>query len=292
MAVSRKKLLVNWFYTSELPDHVFRFDDLLVNAAEEAIFNDAVKAESFASSNANRYWNYLLEALDADKAAGRLPLCNVVDYRSRRLITSQTHLKTKGSKHYDRLSSRVSYRPLLLRSINSYDSRLYEAFSCLSCYANGASKVFLTPPGNEDGIDFFALFHSRSRVGNLTRFESLRVVGQAKKYISPVSIDKVREFRSVMDDIRHRALHVTEHVPSAFYSHEGPIVGWITGHSGFQSGALERARESGILLYDSRSLVEMVILSNLVAPNEAPTQISDFVKSQCRLIEKYSTWPH
>jgi hypothetical protein len=126
--------------------------------------------------------------------------------------------------------------------------------------------VHLTPKGDEGGIDFLALIETPRGYLQCTGLNRIRVVGQSKKHGEPVSVGHVREFDATVDDIRRESSSINRHLPEWFRNVSSPIVGWIFGHQGFQSGARGRAQKSGLMLFDSRALTEMVVLSPVASP--------------------------
>ena len=122
---------------------------------------------------------------------------------------------------------------------------------CVACQASGASKICLTPKGNEGGVDFYALIEVPKGHLRCTGLNSIRVVGQSKKYTSRVPVGEIRDFTTSLEDVRSRSPGVMAHLPHWFITASCPIVGWVFGHQGFQSGARGRAQMNGLMLFDS-----------------------------------------
>src|SRR5690606_14181401 len=125
-------------------------------------------------------------------------------------------------------------RSSFLRSIDTLSDREYEALACVVSSCAGADKVRLTPPGNEGGVDFFALIRNPARCHVFQHTRSpLRVIGQCKKYSGTVGVDKVRQFIQTINSVCNQSALTEAHVPPWFRTAGGPVVGWIIGHSGF-----------------------------------------------------------
>ena len=93
----------------------------------------------------------------------------------------------------------------------------------------------------------------------------MRVVGQCKKYTSPVQVSAVKEFIETLEDVKHRGEPKIEgQTPSWFHATRGPIVGLFVAHSGFQSGAETKARNHGIIAADSLDLAEIMAASERI----------------------------
>lgn len=129
--------------------------------------------------------------------------------------------------------------------------------------AAGASEVSLTPAGNEGGVDFFALLPTPFRChlfgGGVN---PVRIIGQSKKFSQAVQVDKLKEFLMTVEEVKHRGQPKTEKiVPPWFHAVHGPIVGCVIAHSGFQSGAISRARNDGVITADSLDVAEMLAIA-------------------------------
>jgi hypothetical protein len=127
----------------------------------------------------------------------------------------------------------------------------------------GATETVLTPPGNEGGVDFFALLPAP---GPCRLFSGgshpLRIIGQSKKYLSAVQVGKFDENLKTIDEVNHGGEPKTEQfVPPWFHAVRGPIVGLMIAHTGFQAGAETRARKHGVIVADSLDVAEMLALS-------------------------------
>lgn len=256
---SDKQRILGWLYRREYKTGIWNFQDELKQAAIEALGKDDIDAESYVRAHSRRRWNELTEACDLDAVRGLEPTFVVVDEISMR-FRWYTADRTEGltSKKRRKLILLAS-RPCILSQIDTLSARDYEALSCVVCRALGANGVKLTSAGNEGGVDFYATIkfpaHSHLSFG---AWGPIRIIGQCKMYQSPVSVEKVKAFVETIEGVKKDyAGHYSE-APSWFKSARGPIVGWVIGHSGFQSGAKNWAKDHGIVWADSRDLAEIL----------------------------------
>src|SRR5579862_8837546 len=139
----------------------------------------------------------------------------------------------------------------------------YEALCCLVLQLLGAQRYHLTPAGDEGGIDFLATVHffSKSHIfSGLGR--EVKIVGQSKMYAERVPVGNVDAFITTLENVRKGSDRVRDIIPAWFHDSSGPIIGWIVGHKGFQSGAQNEAKKHGIILSTSRDLAEIISLSS------------------------------
>lgn len=176
-------------------------------------------------------------------------------------------------------------RPFLLKEIDKLTDREYEAMACLACQILEATNFELTPPGNEGGIDFFAVLPvtTRSHIFSAPGKE-IRIVGQCKKYKSPVQSGSVSEFVQTVQNVRYRSPRVLKHLPSWFQDANGPIIGWEISHSGFQSGASDEAKAHGIIVSDTLDIAELFALSKNFHISESPVERAEKLGPCCRAL--------
>ena len=154
----------------------------------------------------------------------------------------------------------------------------------------GATRTYLTQPGNEGGVDFFALIPAPGRCHLFSGTSGpLRIVGQSKRYDSPVEVGRVRDFITTLENVKKRQPSVESHVPNWFRTARGAIVGWIIAHRGLQSGALQMAVDHGIVVADSLDMAEIVTLSRVVGNGlKSPERVAEVRKMiQDRLIRTH-----
>ncbi len=278
---SHKHAILRWIYSTPLPDGVQSFDSILSEAFRSVLKISSEEAEIFAQRNTKNHWNNFARHLQSVEQNRLYPIARIIDNESRRFESFPSWLFRTSHLKYKRLAGRLRLRPYVYKQIESMNDREYEAVCCVACKACGATHFHITPKGNDGGIDFFALIETPLGFMKCTGLNSIRVIGQAKKYKTAVSVREIREFNESIEDVRRLSPNVTPHVPGWFSSESSPIVGWLFGHSSFQSGSKSRARMNGTMLFDSRTLTEMLVLSPNVCPGEAGILLAQRLKDQC-----------
>jgi hypothetical protein len=289
MSKAEKPRLLRWMYRIDYPLGPIEFRDLLGRGAETVLGKSAADAAAYAEANLSGIWNYLLRAQNLDHQRGLHQIFRVEDGVAKRLrwCPSPDSATSKNSREVLRLRS----RHLILAAIDQLNDRQFEALGCVASSVAGANQTLLTPHGNDKGVDFYATIvnPTRSHIfsGSLHPF---RIVGQSKKYSSAVGVDKVNQLAKTLDYIRHASIKIIGTVPTWFRSADGPIVGWIIGDSGFQSGARDTARDHGILLSDSLDIAELFAMSRSssdVLP--ATARAAEFVDRIISTLKAFST---
>jgi hypothetical protein len=271
--LSEKQRVLRWFYRQDFPDGQLEFDELLLEAGSKALLKDQLAAEAWATRNRSKYWNDVLAVTEEDRRRGRTPLFEVVSTGTRRVVWTPFSLIQSNERKVQRFGQRIRARSHILRTIDLFSSREYEALGCAISQLIGAKEIHLTPSGNEAGVDFFALLRlrGRSHIFGTTGAE-FRIVGQSKLYDRPAAVDKMKEFTATLDSIRHANPTVMKHTPNWFVRSSVPIVGWFIAHNGVQSGAATKAREQGIIVSDSLDLAEVAAGSRDI-PEAGPASI-------------------
>lgn len=229
---------------------------VLRSAAQLVLSRNNLDAETFTEANATRFWNSLIKQRDHDLERGRFPLFQIEDPNAR---TARWHHDSSDGFRNLYLAN----RPPMMRMVNTLDDRQFEALACIALSLSGATRVHLTPRGTEGGVDFFALIGGRSSCHLFSSTSHpLRIVGQSKRYASPVGPDKMKEFIETIREVTYKSQPKTEAVvPAWFRAYRGPIVGCMFASNGYQSGAVSRAKDHGIIDGESIDLVEMLSLS-------------------------------
>ncbi|WP_337880842.1 restriction endonuclease [Rheinheimera sp.] len=282
--MSEKKLLLAALLRENIRNNV-DFRAVLSSLAERKLGKSKLDAESFADANIRRYWNWITKEIDLQSSRGIVPFFTFADNGGYSFSSITYDLLSSSCQSNKKLGKLVSLRPSTLNQIDSLTEREYEALSCVVCSKIGSIKVKLTPPGNEGGIDFFATIsvknasHIFSAIGS-----EVRIVGQCKKYKAPVQVDRLDQFISTLQNVRHRSDRVRKHIPSWFSESRGPIVGWIIAHSGFQTGTADEAKNHGIILSDSLDLAE-VLCTSIVGDvdNICPDTFAQAISDECRM---------
>lgn len=259
---SEKERIINWLYRQAFSDAILSFDDILFEAVSTVLHKAPMEVEAFVHRNQHNYWNNLLEQQDIDLRLGRVPLFLIPDTTTRKMLWTAGNFSCCKSSKDKSYVLRLQTRPYVMQNIDVLSDRDYEALGCMVCELIGATYVKLTPPGNEGGIDFFALVNLPSK-SHIFRGDCrpIRIVGQSKMYRSRVGVDKVKELCETLNNVRNLNPAVFRHIPSWFLSSSGPIVGWLVTHSGLQSGAVTHAKNNGIIVSDSKDIAEIVALS-------------------------------
>jgi Restriction endonuclease len=259
---SKKAQFLDWLDRQLFESLILDFEVILISGTEATLNCDRVAAESFTMGSLNRYWNYLLQKIDVNQSRGITALLQVADDIAYRLRWTPLQMIRSETRRDRRLGTLLGGRPQMLRRMDGLSPREYEALGCVACQLVGASRIHLTPPGNEGGIDFFALVPLPAQCHLFgPRRGPLRIVGQSKRYEAPVSVGAVRDFITTVENVRKRQPPVESHVPPWFRAARGPLLGFICGHRGFQSGAESLAQDHGIITADSLDLAEAACLS-------------------------------
>jgi hypothetical protein len=257
-----KARFLDWLDREAFETPLLDFEDILVAGIEATLRCDRMVAEMFALGNLRKYWNYLLAKIDTDQSRGINSLLTVADEVMHRLRWMPVDMIRSGERGERRRGSLLWGRRHMLRQIDSMSHREYEALGCVILELGGASRFRLTPAGNEGGVDFFALVPVPAQCHLFeARRSPLRVVGQSKRYETPVSVGHVRDFITTLDNVRKGQRSVEPHVPAWFRAARGPVLGFMCGHRGFQSGAESIAQDHGIVTADSLDLAEAACLA-------------------------------
>lgn len=281
--MSEKKQLLAALYRTEVGVGNSDFRQLLSTLAESVLQKSRADADAFADANLRKYWNWLAKEVDGHAARGLTPFFSLIP-GGVYAISSVCHDLTSSLDAECRLQgARAMSRPFVLRQIDAMTDREYEALACVACSAIGSSMTHLTASGNEGGIDFFATLSIKTRTHVLSAAGTeIRIVGQCKKYASPVAVDKLEQFITTLQNVRHRSERVRRHIPPWFEESRGPILGWVMSHSGFQTGAADEAKNHGIVLSDTLDLAELVCLSDTFHTALSPVNRAGQLVDECR----------
>lgn len=281
--MSDKKSILSAFHRLELGAVNADFRSTLSDLAVSALGKTRITADAFADSNLKRYWNWLLEEMDRQTRRGLVPYFSLPAPGVLALKCACHSMLTSSDAKENALGRLGLARPQLLRQIDNLTDREYEALACVAANSIGGLHVSLTPSGNEGGIDFLATLSIQTPTHVFSGPGSeVRLVGQCKKYSSPVAVDRLDQFLQTMQNVRHRDSRVRQHIPAWFDDAKGPIVGWVVSHSGFQSGAADEAKKHGIVLSDSLDVAELLSLSNNFDANGSPADRSAHLLLECQ----------
>jgi hypothetical protein len=260
--IAEKPALLHWLYRQEF-ERPLQIRDVVAEGAKHALGKSVLDAEAYSEANAMTFWRYLLSRQLERSERGLCSPFEILDEDAKTLCWYGVGARSVRSQQQLRRHSRLRHRPAMLRMIDALDDREYEALGCVIVNLGGGSHVFLTPSGNEGGVDFFARV-ALSGSCHLFRggLHPLRIVGQCKKYSTPVGENQIKEFVETIQTVKYRGESKIEKlVPAWFHATRGPVIGLMFSHSGFQSGADTKGRNHGILFADTLDLAEIAALS-------------------------------
>lgn len=287
--LSKREKILRWFFKETLPSGVLSFDDISLTAARDVLDMDAYSAESYVHRYRNSLWNHFIKQCVRENKQALYPVAKIIDLKTKKFESMPSFLNRKIGKVNIRLSGRLSLRPIIYNKIDVMDDRSYEALCCVVCKKIGASRVHLTPPGNEGGIDFVALIETPLGARGFNGLSKFKIIGQAKKYEGAVTVGNIRDFNDTLSDVRRLSPTVKDHLPDWFRETHAPIVGWMVGHNGFQSGSELKSRMNGIMLMDSRTLTEMLAFSRTIGYKESPMIVAQKVQVETKHVLKYGS---
>jgi len=253
---SDQEKVLQWLYRQTYLDSPMDFNEVVRNAAINALERDPAAADAIATRHSRKYWNAAKKRADNDRAHGRYPVFSFIDDK---LLIAKWHPTTLTSRGQHAAAQALRVRPAILNTIDGLSDRQYEALACVAIKLAGAAAFHLTPPTNEGGIDFFAVLECSTHThlfGHNPR--ALRIVGQTKKYEDRDSITRFNSFLKALENVRHTHKTVLHHIPVWFRRGYGPIIGWYVAHKGLQSGAKEAARDHGVVVSDSVDIAQAV----------------------------------
>ncbi|MFV9482252.1 restriction endonuclease [Christiangramia sp. ASW11-125] len=259
------------------------FNTLLREIVKQEIGISGIALDEFVEKKSNRLWNYFNKnqrKLISNSSCN--PYYEIVSSKHK-LIKSTCTTNPKG---YSQLKlNRYKGRPNILEKIDELDSREYEALACQTVKLLGSKRFVLTPPGNEAGIDFIATINFGSDAHFLFGSNGpIRIIGQCKKYTSESQVNSIKEFNQTLLDVYSLTDKVKEFIPHWFRSSRGPIIGWMIAHSGFQSGAYDRAKNYGIICSDSKDIAELISTSRKYHPLLTQEERADLLKDSIQEI--------
>lgn len=264
--MSERKEIFKFFTRKEIGTGIISFDDILLQAIESVLNKFGADRDKYYDANVNKLWNYILKQQEEDYTQKKIePIFTVVSSTTR---TIKCYLNESFSTTTNPRFTFLQSRPLVLNEIDLINPRQYEALSIYLCKLLDANNVFLTPSGNEAGIDFIATIKFSEESHYLFGANGpIRIIGQCKKYSTAVQVDKIKEFNTTLNDVYHLTAKMRTVLPSWFMQAKGIIVGWIISHSGFQQGAKDRAQDFGIILSETRDLGDLISASGKFYPS-------------------------
>jgi hypothetical protein len=260
---------------------LLRIDEAVSMVAPAVLECNQIEALSYAEANKRHIWKRLVERIDEERNKGLHPTFRVVD-TNRYEFAWFPKLAESDPSSLKQKKLRLSYRGRILDYLDTVDSRQYEAVGGVICILAGANRWHLTDPGNEFGVDFLAVLPA---YGSSHLFphanKQIRLVGQSKKWQSPIKRDQVDLLANTLDNIRRKHTDIFEKVlPHWFVSAKGLLVGCMISHSGAQVGGSDRAHEHGIIMADSRDIAEVVALSRAWEVGQDRDRVIRFLDDQ------------
>lgn len=264
MRTSELRIVLDYLYRHEYSDEILDFQGLVYDAIVSHLERDPVLASHRTNAEIKSLWNTYIKEHNKDISAQIVPLFDIIDkpnMKVRWIGSECSHVENRKRHHY-------KPRPQLYRLIDGLTPREYEALAYILCKLMGAENVQLTDEGNEGGVDFIAQIRfSESAHFIFGTKGPVRIIGQSKKYSTSVQKSAVKEFITTLNDVHNLSYRVGEILPTWFRTNSGPIIGWHISHSGHQSGALDYAKNYGILTSSSKELVDL--MCRLKVPGQA-----------------------
>lgn len=267
MSINENTIIFNKLYRSHYDDKEYFFEEILKKAILRTLTDDTVKAETMAANKVNRLWNSYKKQYEEDVSNGIVPLFSIVNNYEKKVRWIGENLDTDSRREYYKI------RPELYKFFDKLNDREYEVMSCAICDLLGADKISLTAPGNEGGVDFFARISFPQKAHFLFGTKGpIRIVGQCKKYANRDNVGHMKEFVTTMNNVYNKSYRAGEILPDWFKLEKGDIIGWYIANSGHQTGALDVAKNYGILVSDTKQLIEIICNSKIIRREKEPVK--------------------
>ena len=262
---NQNQTILNRMYRTIYEDKEYYFEDIIRNAILKTITDDASIAEQRAENKVNILWKQYKKQHDEDISNGIAPLFSIENDYEKKVRWIEPISNIDAERKYYKI------RPALYKFFDNLDDRKYESISCGICQLLGADKITLTSSGNEGGVDFFARISFPSKAHFLFGAKGpIRIVGQCKKYINKDNVGHMKEFVTTLNYVYNKSYRVGEILPEWFKLEKGDIIGWHIAHSGHQTGALDVAKNYGILVSDTKQLIEIICNSRIIRRQKEP----------------------
>lgn len=162
----------------------------------------------------------------------------------------------------------IKLRSRILDTLGELSPRQFEHLCgfLLDVYGVPSDQRIVTPPTADGGIDFIGVRGGEARPGG-SRLDTLfvRIVGQAKRYSSPVGPDAMAALSARLEDARRESGVAWTKLPDWFKDRNEPIVGMFVASSRFGDDARSSARLHTILAINGVQLSEDLAASGHVA---------------------------
>lgn len=265
MSVNENVVIFNKMYRSQYGDEEYFFVEIIKKAVLRTLTDDIGKAEIIAEAKLNRLWNCYKKQYEEDISNGIVPLFSIVNNYEKKVRWIGECLDNNSRRECYKI------RPELYKFFDKLNDREYEVMACVICYLLGADKISLTASGNEGGVDFFARISFPQKAHFLFGTKGpIRIVGQCKKYTSKDNVGHMKEFVTTMNNVYNKSYRAGEILPDWFKMENGTIIGWHIANSGHQTGALDVAKNYGILVSDTKQLIEVICNSKIIRRQKEP----------------------
>ena len=259
MSVNDNSIIFKRMYRIKFDDSNYTFEEILKNCILDELTHDSSKAELMALNKVNRLWNKYRKEHEEDKENGVVPLFSIISENEKVVQWIGDSSDIGIRKEYFKI------RPDLYDFMDRLDEREYEKMACIICEFLGADKILLTDPGNEGGIDFFARIPFSKRSHFLFGVKGpIRIVGQCKKYSQKDNVGHMKEFVQTLGHVYNRSYRAGQILPDWFQMEKGDIIGWHIANMGHQTGAKDMAKNYGIILSDSKQLIDIICRAKIV----------------------------
>lgn len=271
--MSRVRDILRQFYRTDYSAVVIDFDEAVRSILCQSLNLSTMECDRVIGSYIREYWNELRRLGEADQQVGMEAPIRIVDLGGRRFSPSWRALLASERRRERALGYAMKVRPYLLSAIDQLSWREFEGLGAVFMRSLGASRVRVGPGGDEGGVDFCALVPGHFRCHVFGGYPGqMRVIGQCKRFATPISLDRMQVFTSVLDDARRRHEKVMSQLPDWWQRSSGPIVGVFVSYTGFQSGALTRAREHGVMCAADVDVAHAMSLSRILPWHQPATQ--------------------
>lgn len=265
MSIKEDQTIFDGMYRIKYDDCEYYFEEIIKMAILKTLTEDPLKAEAMAASKVNRLWTLYKKKHFEDLANGITPLFSVISEYEKKVRWIGERPDSNIGRSYFKI------RPDLYRYFDTLGHREYEVIACVICELLGADKICLTPKGNEGGVDFFARIpFSKKSHFMFGRKGPIRIVGQCKKYVGKDNIGNMKEFVTTLNNVYNKSFRVGEILPEWFKMEKGDIIGWHISNMGHQTGALDVAKNYGILVSDTEELIEIICCSKVIRMQREP----------------------
>ncbi|QEH69367.1 restriction endonuclease [Cellulosilyticum sp. WCF-2] len=260
MPINYNANVIRYLYRKEYSSDTYEFREILKEAVIHEIDSDLTQVDGIVEKKLNTIWSLYKKDYEFDLANNIVPLFDIVNEYSKTIKwIGINSAKIKDTRRY-----LYTIRPYIYKYIDSIDDRKYEALACVICKFLGAENVKLTSAGNEGGIDFIASIKFPVKAHFLFGNKGpIRIIGQCKKYSTKDNVGHMKEFVQTLNNVHNLSYRAGEVLPSWFKASTGPIIGWHISNLGHQSGALDIAKNYGIVTSTSKDIVEIICKSRI-----------------------------